>query len=149
MAVGGGLKMSYGYSATTNTFYVIEEKDDFQANGTWPDDVTPITDEEWNTYRVQGQRGKVRGADTQGRPCWIDAPQLTPVQQREIASWEKAARLEMAGKAIAPLQDADDLGVATAEEKALLLAWKRYRVLINRVDAETAPDIDWPITPDA
>lgn len=140
--------MSYGYSATTNTFYVIEEKDDFQANGTWPDDVTPITDEEWNTYRVQGQGGKVRGADTQGRPCWIDAPQLTPVQQREIASWEKAARLEMAGKAIAPLQDADDLGVATAEEKALLLAWKRYRVLINRVDAETAPDIDWPVTPD-
>lgn len=141
--------MSYGYSATTNTFYVIEEKDDFQANGTWPDDVTPITNEEWNTYRVQGQRGKVRGANAEGRPCWIDAPQLTPMQHREIASWEKAARLEMAGKAIAPLQDADDLGVATAEEKALLLAWKRYRVLINRVDAETAPDIDWPIAPDA
>ncbi|WP_447884007.1 tail fiber assembly protein [Serratia fonticola] len=140
--------MSYGYSATTNTFYVIEEKDDFQTNGTWPNDVTPITDEEWNTYRVQGLRGKVRGADAQGRPCWIDAPQLTLAQQIEIASWEKAARLEMASKAIAPLQDADDLRVATAEEKARLLAWKRYRVLINRVDTESVPDIDWPIPPD-
>ncbi|WP_421082007.1 tail fiber assembly protein, partial [Serratia fonticola] len=30
-----------------------------------------------------------------------------------------------------------------------LLAWKRYRVLINRVDTEAAPDIDWPIPPDA
>lgn len=139
--------MSYGYSATTNTFYVIEEKDDFQANGTWPDDVTPITDEEWNTYRVQGQRGKVRGADSQGRPCWIDTPQLTPVQQVEIASWEKAARLEMAGKAIAPLQDADDLGVATAEEKPLLLAWKKYRVLINRIDVAQGDAIAWPEVP--
>lgn len=139
--------MSYGYSATTNTFYVIEEKDDFQANGTWPDDVTPITDEEWNIYRVQGQRGKVRGADAQGRPCWIDAPQLTPVQLTEIASWEKAARLEMAGKAIAPLQDADDLGVATAEEKALLLAWKKYRVLINRIDVAQGDAIAWPEVP--
>lgn len=139
--------MSYGFSATTNTFYVIEEKDDYQANGTWPDDVTPITDEEWNIYRVQGERGKVRGADAQGRPCWIDAPPLTAMQQIEIASWEKAARLEMAGKAIAPLQDADDLGVATAEEKALLLAWKKYRVLINRIDVAQGDAIAWPEVP--
>lgn len=139
--------MSYGFSATTNTFYVIEEKDDYQANGTWPDDVTPITDEEWNTYRVQGERGKVRGSDAQGRPCWIDAPPLTAMQQIEIASWEKAARLEMAGKAIAPLQDADDLGVATAEEKALLLAWKKYRVLINRIDVAQGDAIAWPEVP--
>ncbi|OKP26694.1 tail fiber assembly protein [Serratia fonticola] len=31
----------------------------------------------------------------------------------------------------------------------LWLAWKHYRVLINRVDAEAAPDIDWPPVPEA
>ncbi|HGW6773097.1 TPA: tail fiber assembly protein, partial [Escherichia coli] len=26
----------------------------------------------------------------------------------------------------------------------LLEAWKKYRVLLNRVDTSTAPDIEWP-----
>ncbi|PHM38589.1 tail fiber assembly protein [Xenorhabdus innexi] len=49
--------------------------------------------------------------------------------------------------AIAPLQDALDLDMATKAEKAALLAWKKYRVLLNRVDCTMAPDIDWPAPP--
>ncbi|EOZ2641109.1 tail fiber assembly protein, partial [Escherichia coli] len=26
-------------------------------------------------------------------------------------------------------------------------AWKKYRVLLNRIDTSTAPDIDWPTIP--
>ncbi|EGG1135905.1 tail fiber assembly protein, partial [Escherichia coli] len=26
-------------------------------------------------------------------------------------------------------------------------AWKKYRVLLNRVDTSTAPDIEWPALP--
>ncbi|MDA4396305.1 tail fiber assembly protein, partial [Escherichia coli] len=40
------------------------------------------------------------------------------------------------------------LEIATEEEKALLAAWKKYRVLLNRVDTSTAPDIEWPEEPD-
>ncbi|HGV2777142.1 TPA: tail fiber assembly protein, partial [Escherichia coli] len=25
--------------------------------------------------------------------------------------------------------------------------WKKYRVLLNRVNTTTAPDIEWPATP--
>ncbi|HDP9832572.1 TPA: tail fiber assembly protein [Escherichia coli] len=25
--------------------------------------------------------------------------------------------------------------------------WKKYRVLLNRVDTSTAPDIEWPTVP--
>ncbi|MBS4238809.1 hypothetical protein GNP09_17690 [Escherichia coli] len=32
--------------------------------------------------------------------------------------------------------------IATEEEKALLAAWKTYRVLLNRVDTSVAPDIE-------
>ncbi|MBB7444214.1 tail fiber assembly protein, partial [Escherichia coli] len=39
------------------------------------------------------------------------------------------------------------LQIATEEEKALLAAWKTYRVLLNRVDTSTAPDIEWPAVP--
>ncbi|ENC0044836.1 tail fiber assembly protein, partial [Shigella sonnei] len=49
---------------------------------------------------------------------------------------------------IAPLQDAVDLEIATEEENSLLEAWKKYRVLLNRVDTSTAPDIEWPEEPD-
>ncbi|MDT4620715.1 tail fiber assembly protein, partial [Escherichia coli] len=48
----------------------------------------------------------------------------------------------------APLQDAVDLEIATEEETLLLEAWKKYRVLLNRVDTSTAPDIEWPEEPD-
>ncbi|WP_173571477.1 tail fiber assembly protein, partial [Escherichia coli] len=47
----------------------------------------------------------------------------------------------------APLQDAADLEIATEEEISLLEAWKKYRVLLNRVNTTTAPDIEWPAVP--
>ncbi len=53
----------------------------------------------------------------------------------------------VASEHIAPLQDAADLEIATEEETSLLEAWKKYRVLLNRVDTSTAPDIEWPYEP--
>ncbi|MGQ7147840.1 tail fiber assembly protein, partial [Escherichia sp. SS-MK2] len=40
-----------------------------------------------------------------------------------------------------------DLEIATEEETSLLEAWKKYRVLLNRVNTTTAPDIEWPTVP--
>ncbi|AHE58808.1 phage tail protein [Escherichia coli] len=40
-----------------------------------------------------------------------------------------------------------DLEIATEEETSLLEAWKKYRVLLNRVDTSVAPDIEWLIQP--
>ncbi|MDE9518871.1 tail fiber assembly protein, partial [Xenorhabdus bovienii] len=48
---------------------------------------------------------------------------------------------------IAPLQDAVDLGMATDSEQITLTVWKKYRVLLNRVDCSTAPDVKWPEQP--
>ncbi|HCN0698619.1 TPA: tail fiber assembly protein, partial [Escherichia coli] len=45
------------------------------------------------------------------------------------------------------VQTVVELEIATEEEKALLAAWKKYRVLLNRVDTSTAPDIEWPTNP--
>lgn len=52
-----------------------------------------------------------------------------------------------ASGAIAPLQDAVDIGLATDEELNLLLELKKYRVLLNRIDPSKAPDIQWPSDP--
>ncbi|EFH7952235.1 TPA: tail fiber assembly protein [Escherichia coli] len=47
----------------------------------------------------------------------------------------------------APLQDAADLEIVIEEETSLREAWKKYRVLLNRVDTSVAPDIEWPTSP--
>ncbi|HBE5013452.1 TPA: phage tail protein [Escherichia coli] len=44
-------------------------------------------------------------------------------------------------------QDAVDEGIATKEETAALTEWKKYRVLLMRVDTSLAPNIDWPEVP--
>jgi len=67
--------------------------------------------------------------------------------QRADAVQMKSQLLALAAEQIAPLQDAVDLDMAAATESAALLAWKKYRVLVNRVDVMLAPDIDWPEQP--
>lgn len=51
-----------------------------------------------------------------------------------------------AAQAVAPLQDAVDLGVASQDEQARLLAWKTYRIALNRLDLSKQP-VSWPILP--
>lgn len=59
----------------------------------------------------------------------------------------KALLMEQASQKISVLQDAVDLEMATDEEAADLPLWKKYRVLLSRVDANTANQVDWPQQP--
>lgn len=70
-----------------------------------------------------------------------------PVDYVALAEKEKTRRLAAATRAIAPLQDAVDLGIATQAETTLLNAWKTYRVDVNRIDTSLAPNITWPLPP--
>ena len=77
------------------------------------------------------------------------AAPVVPPTAAEILSTNTAQRnalLTQAASAIAPLQDADDLDEATAEETALLKAWKQFRVAVNRVDLTLALP-PWPQPP--
>jgi hypothetical protein len=66
----------------------------------------------------------------------------------ELANKQKATLLHEASVTVSTLQDAVDLGMATDAEAALLLEWKKYRVLLNRIDTSIAPDIEWPAPPE-
>ena len=63
------------------------------------------------------------------------------------AELKKAELLIMAGAIISPLQDAVELGIADNEESNLYDAWRKYRVLLHRVDPLLVPNIDWPEQP--
>lgn len=53
-----------------------------------------------------------------------------------------------AGKIIAPLQDAVELEMATEKEMQILKRWKKYRVLINRINPLDDRYDEWPQKPD-
>lgn len=65
----------------------------------------------------------------------------------EQASTEKAQLISEATSTIAYLQDAVDAEIATEEEQKALAEWKKYRVLLNRIDTNNVPDVNWPTKP--
>ncbi|KMM50030.1 phage tail protein [Salmonella enterica subsp. enterica serovar Typhimurium] len=76
--------------------------------------------------------------------AWVKDEAAEKAAQLRQAEETKSRLLQMASEKIAPLQDAVDLGIATDDEKARLDEWKKYRVLVNRMDT-AAPD--WPERP--
>ncbi|HCO5172240.1 TPA: tail fiber assembly protein [Escherichia coli] len=79
--------------------------------------------------------------------AWVKDTEAEKLFRIREAEETKNSLMQIASEHIAPLQDAVDLEIATEEETLLLEAWKKYRVLLNRVDTSTAPDIEWPALP--
>ncbi|WP_266280506.1 tail fiber assembly protein [Raoultella sp. DY2415] len=61
---------------------------------------------------------------------------------------KKQSLMASASSAIAPLQDAVDIGIATDDEKTNLDKWKNYRVALNRLSVTSTNDVDWPAIPE-
>lgn len=139
--------MSMFFSPSTGGFYNDVMKEDYEAAGSWPDDVISVSDR-WYNWLIQGQsEGKIITVNEYGQP--ILSEPLPPSVEQLIyeAEARKTTLMQAAGDAIAPLQDAVDLDIATSKENSLLLEWKKYRVLLNRIDTSKPQNINWPETP--
>lgn len=139
-------KPAYFFSPSTVSFYPEAMLDDYRDAGTLPDDLVSVESKVFAEFSGTPPDGKVRGV-LKGKPAWVDIPPLTYEEAVAAAEADKQYLLSEASEAIAPLQDAVDLGMATPEEESLLKECKKYRVLLNRVDTSTAPDIVWPVKP--
>ena len=128
--------MSYTYSPSRNTFYPDEWRDNYEAAGTWPDDGVSVTTEMRNALVNKPPQGKVRVAGENGLPCWADAPELeqSAIPMKALVAIELPLLMQKATLAIAPLQDAVDLGIATSEEIERLNSLKAYRVALSRTN---------------
>lgn len=142
------MKINYFYSATTNVFYYSDEIELYKQNGTWPADAVAVTDDVFYEFTGEPPSGKKRIAGGDGMPIWGDIPAPTHEQLVAAAEHRRSSLLTAANNAIAPLHDAVDLGIATDSETALLTEWRKYRVLLSRIDTSTAPDIEWPMQPE-
>ncbi|EGC0345978.1 tail fiber assembly protein [Salmonella enterica] len=114
------------YDTTTgNQVYI-------SAPGPLPENVTSVSPS--GEYQKWDSKAKV----------WVKDEAAEKAAQLRQAEETKNRLLQIASEKIAPLQDAVDLDIATDDEKAQLDEWKKYRILVNRVDT-TNPD--WPEVP--
>lgn len=74
-------------------------------------------------------------------------PEIPQEDLIAMADQRKSNLISETSQVISILQDAVDLEMATDEEKNQLLTWKKYRVILSRVDTSKAPNIDWPEYP--
>nr|WP_228005819.1 tail fiber assembly protein [Xenorhabdus sp. BG5] len=115
------------YSTETGAAQVITELGDYPPNTTPDAPITPF--DKWDGKR------------------WVTDTQAQRQYEQEQAESQKRQLLDTASAKIDIYQDAVDLDMATDAEKSALTAWRKYRVLLNRVDCSTAPDIQWPEQP--
>ncbi|AKH63302.1 MULTISPECIES: tail fiber assembly protein [Photorhabdus] len=79
---------------------------------------------------------------------WVTDIEAQKASQIEQAEQQRATLRQQADEAMALLQYAIETEMASEAEKALLLAWKRYVVLLSRVDISLVSDIEWPKIPE-
>lgn len=89
--------------------------------------------------------------DVWGNSGWVTDNQKLKAAQVAEAEQEKTRLQSIAASQISILQDATDPGVMGDNilpgDIALLKLWRQYRVLLNRIDTSTAPNIIWPESP--
>lgn len=129
----------YFYSPGTRGFYQSD------IHSIIPDDAIEISAEEYHQLANDQQNGMEITPGAGGRPV-LTEPVIDYVAQTQQV--KNSLRLT-ADAEISWRQDAVDAGIATAGETAALAEWKKYRVLLMRVDTSKAPAIEWPTPPDA
>lgn len=139
------MKQIYYFSATNTGFYAESLKGSvYELSGAWPADAVELSDDDYKTYSGQAPDGKILGSGDGGMPAWVDIPPSTAEELIAMAERERNSLRTIADAEIAWRQDAVDAGIATDEETAALAEWKKYRVLLMRVD--TAKPV-WPTLP--
>ena len=134
-----GINMNKIYwDAETSSFYNSDVNKDI------PTSAIEITHDNWSELLDGQARGSIKtGSD--GKPYIAEFDTSQNVINEAAATREHL--LSVASSKINWLQDAVELGIATEDESAELLEWRKYRVLLMRVDTSKAPYIELPTLP--
>lgn len=130
------------YSPSNNAFY------DTAINRVIPEDAINITEQAWADLLAGQAKGMLIACGADMLPCLTDQPPPTAEELISQAEDKRSRLRAEADAAIQPLQDASDLGIATDEEASQLVAWKKYRVMLMRINTKDAEKIIWPEQPE-
>lgn len=79
---------------------------------------------------------------------WIDDPAAKLIKLVNQAAQHKTDLLNLADYKISILQDAVTYDLATEQESSMLDSWRKFRVLVNRINENNPQNIIWPETPE-
>ena len=136
--------MNAKFSPSLNVIYPENMIEDGSYGDSLPSDLTELTEEEMISYWKVSPPDNKRLGSEKGRPAWVDIPPRTAEDLIAMAEQERSSLRAIADAEIAWRQDAVDVGIAKDEETAALVDWKKYRVLLMRVDTAKP---DWPTPP--
>lgn len=115
-----------------------------EITSTVPDSAVEISDAQYVALIAGQEKGKMISADSNGMPVLVESPPPTPA---ELIASAEAKKVELRANADSEIEwryDAVDAGIATDEETDALAEWKKYRVLLMRVDTAKP---EWPTQP--
>ncbi|NWC62911.1 tail fiber assembly protein [Cedecea sp. P7760] len=137
------------YAYAKNNFYPFDLRESYEAAGTWPESFVEVEDEVFGMYSGLPSEGKMRGADAEGKPAWVDIPAPTAEEIIAAAERKKKALLSEADSITADWRTELALSIIDEDDKAKLTAWMKYIKAVKTVDTSTAPDVSWPEKPGA
>lgn len=137
------------YSAKTNAFYPADLRDRYEHAGSWPDDVIGVPDDMFKEYSVAPPTGKMRTADEDGLPSWVDLP--LPSRDELVGEIEqrRASLLAYADSITADWRTELALGEISEDDKDKLSSWMAYKREVKSVKADDAltEGFSWPAHP--
>ncbi|EKA0078198.1 tail fiber assembly protein [Salmonella enterica] len=141
--------MMYAYA--NNSFYPLSMREAYEASGSWPAEYVEVDGAVFMEFSATPPDGKIRGTGDDGMPSWVD---ITPPTQEEIiaeADREKQHRIDTANEFMNSKQwpGKAAIGRLKGDELAQYNLWLDYLDALEAVDTSSAPDINWPVPPEA
>ncbi|ALB70545.1 tail fiber assembly protein [Cronobacter muytjensii] len=140
---------SYYYSPKLNAFFAAALENDYRASGTWPDDVTPISDDLYHSL-IEGQAdGRIITADEMGQPKLIEPT----IDWRAQAEARRQMLLSQAHSVTSDWRVELMLGALPEADKASLSRWMEYIRKVKALSFTCVSDeqgfktITWPAKP--
>jgi hypothetical protein len=130
--------MAIYYNSKANAFY------DSEINKI-PENSIEISSESHKELLQKQTNGLEIKSDENGYPIAVERV-ITSDEKRILNNEKKQQLMNEASKKIAILQDIIELDMQAANEEEQLKQWKKYRILLMRVDINQS-DINWPEQP--
>lgn len=142
--------MNFTYSANNNMFYPYEYRSQYELSGDWPSDGRDVTDEIFAEYTGKAPEGKRRASGSDGYPAWEDIPPRTHDEEVAVSEAERQGRINQANNYISSKQWPGKvaLGRLSDTDKAQYNLWLDYLDALEAIDTASAPDINWPESPE-
>ncbi|HBN5388515.1 TPA: tail fiber assembly protein [Citrobacter freundii] len=143
---------TYSFSSSQLAFYDNSLREThYEPLKTWPDDAIELTDSVANKYMTTNiPAGKKLGV-VNGAPAWVDIPAPTKEELIAEAEREKRRCIDAANDFMNSKQwpGKAAIGRLKGDELAQYNLWLDYLDALEAVDTSSAPDINWPVPPEA